>query len=197
MAVDTYPRVVILAGPNGAGKSTVASRLLQGPLKVDEFVNADTIAQGLSAFHAEGSAIAAGRIMLARLRQLAVQRISFGFETTLASRSFVPFLKQLIASGYACHLVFLWLPSVDAAIARVRQRVQSGGHSVPEETIRRRYIGGLQNFMKLYQPLAMTWQIVDNGTDAERLTIATGAYAEVEQILQPQVWNQLIAEFCK
>jgi predicted ABC-type ATPase len=44
------PKVVVLAGPNGAGKSTSAPRLLRGALKVDEFVNADVIAQGLSAF---------------------------------------------------------------------------------------------------------------------------------------------------
>ena len=64
---------MILAGPNGAGKSTVAPTLLHGTLAVDEFVNADVIARGLSAFDPESVAIAAGRVMLARLRELAAR----------------------------------------------------------------------------------------------------------------------------
>ncbi len=70
-------KVVFLAGPNGAGKSTCAERLLLGALKVDEFVNADTIARGLSAFNPERVAFQAGRVMLARLKQLASARASF------------------------------------------------------------------------------------------------------------------------
>jgi predicted ABC-type ATPase len=73
-------------------------------------------------------------------------RRSFGFETTLASRSFAPRIRRLIASGYECHLVFLWLPSADFAVGRVADRVRLGGHTVPEETIRRRYRSGLRNF---------------------------------------------------
>jgi predicted ABC-type ATPase len=65
------PRLVVLAGPNGAGKSTVAPILLQGALGVDEFVNADVIAQGLSAFRPEDVSFEAGRLMLQRLRELA------------------------------------------------------------------------------------------------------------------------------
>jgi predicted ABC-type ATPase len=62
--VDTIsPGVVVLGGPNGAGKSTAAPRLLRGSLKVEEFVNADTLAQGLSAFRPEDAALEAGRIM--------------------------------------------------------------------------------------------------------------------------------------
>ena len=82
--VTRTPVVVVLGGPNGAGKSTMAARLLQGALAVNEFVNADTIAQGLSAYRPESAAIAAGRVMLARLRYLARIREDFAFETTLA-----------------------------------------------------------------------------------------------------------------
>jgi len=140
------PSVVILAGPNGAGKSTTAPLLLQGALGVTEFVNADEIARGLSGFNPQGAAIAAGRVMLARIRDLGAQRVSFAFETTLASRSFAPWLKKLTRSGYAVHLVFLWLPSDDLALARVADRVRRGGHDVPAPTVRRRYRSGIRNF---------------------------------------------------
>jgi ABC-type cobalamin/Fe3+-siderophores transport system ATPase subunit len=56
---ERRPSVVILAGPNGAGKSTAAPELLQGELAVNEFVNADVIARGLSAFDPDRAAIAA------------------------------------------------------------------------------------------------------------------------------------------
>src|ERR687895_559826 len=84
------PHLVVLAGPNGTGKSTAAPTVLRGQLGVLEFVNADTIAQGLSAFSPERAAIEARRIMLTRLRQLAAHGQSFAFETTLASRTFAP-----------------------------------------------------------------------------------------------------------
>ncbi len=131
-----------------------ARSILQGPLDVDEFVNADVIAQGLSAFDPSGAAIAAGRVMLSRLKELARVRVSFALETTLASKTFTPWLAKLIENGYELHLIFLWLPSADVAIQRVADRVKRGGHSVPEPTIRRRHQAGLHNFFRLYQPLA-------------------------------------------
>lgn len=126
---EPRPNVVVIAGPNGAGKSTVAPLLLPATLGVQEFVNADVIARGLSAFNVEGAALAAGRVMVTRLRDLARQGTSFGFETTLASRTFAPWLAGLKAERYAFHLVFLWLPSVDMALARVADRVSGGGRS--------------------------------------------------------------------
>ena len=95
--------MIVLARPNRAGKSTAAPTLLRGQLGVLEFVNADTIARGLSAFSAEQAAIEAGRIMLTRVRQLASQRRNFAFETTLASRSFARQIVEWKQAGYAFH----------------------------------------------------------------------------------------------
>lgn len=79
--------LILLAGPNGAGKSTAAPDLLRGALNVHEFVNADEIARGLSAFHPEGAAMAAGRAMLTRFHELTKERRNVAFESTLASRT--------------------------------------------------------------------------------------------------------------
>jgi predicted ABC-type ATPase len=160
--IEPHPSIVIVAGPNGAGKSTVAPALLHGTLAVDEFVNADVIASGLSAFDPESAAIAAGRVMLARLHELAEQRESFAFETTLASRTFAPWLRNLRATGYQIHLLFLWLPSAEFALDRVADRVRAGGHNVPAETVRRRYQAGLRNLFSLYEPLASAWRLYDS-----------------------------------
>jgi predicted ABC-type ATPase len=189
------PNVIVLAGPNGAGKTTAAPRLLQEKLGVVEFVNADTIAQGLAAFAPERVAIEAGSIMHARLRELAERRRSFAFETTLASRSLAPWLAELVRSGYQFRLLFFWLPSADFAVARVTDRVRLGGHSVPEETVRRRYERGLRNFFRLYQPLASTWAVYDNSEMAGMRLIATGQQSRVIEVRKPQIWQYLQEEY--
>jgi len=79
--------VLVVAGPNGAGKSTLAPVLLRENLSIRDYVNADTIAQGLSAFASEEQAFRAGRIMLARIKDFAEEGRSFAFESTLATRS--------------------------------------------------------------------------------------------------------------
>jgi predicted ABC-type ATPase len=185
---EARPSVVILAGPNGAGKSTVAPALLQGALAVDEFVNADVIASGLSAFDPESAAIAAGRVMLARLHELAAQRVSFAFETTLASRTLAPWLRDLRASGYQIHLLFLWLPSAEFALARVADRVRAGGHDVPAETVRRRYGAGLGNFFSLYEPLASAWRLYDS-SGLKPALIAERLEAGALRVYDEAVWT--------
>lgn len=75
---ETHPHVIIVAAPNGAGKSTTAPLLLRDTFAVEEFVNADAIAYGLSAFAPEKAALEAGKIMLRRLRDLAAKRVMLG-----------------------------------------------------------------------------------------------------------------------
>ncbi len=184
------PNLVVIAGPNGSGKSTTAVSLLRDTLAVSEFVDADVIARGLSGFRPEGSAVAAGRIMLARLRSLADQRLDFAFETTLASRSFAPWLRELGGSGYLIHVVFLWLSSPELAVLRVRERVRAGGHDVPEETIRRRYGRGTRNFFELYRPLADAWRVYDNSELSGPRLIARGKQGNPEEILDEERWQR-------
>jgi predicted ABC-type ATPase len=93
------PRAVVFAGPNGAGKTTHAEPILRA-LDIATFVNADFIARGLSGSDTQGVAFEAGRIMLRRLEQLADNGIDFSFESTLASRTFAPFLRSLKQRGY-------------------------------------------------------------------------------------------------
>jgi predicted ABC-type ATPase len=156
------PNAVLLAGPDGAGKTTAAPRLLKGELQVSRFVNADAIAQGLSAYSAEAVSIQAGRLMLRRLKEVAAQGADFAFETTLASRGFAPWIRDLTSGGYVFRLLFLWLPSPERCVQRVVDRACQGGDFVPAETVRRRYGSGLRNFFSLYRPLADSWRFYDS-----------------------------------
>ncbi|MCE7937175.1 MAG: Zeta toxin family protein [Chloroflexi bacterium CFX6] len=188
---EQSPLVVVIAGPNGAGKSTTAPRLLQDALAVDEFVNADAIAAGISAFRPESVALEAGRMMLTRIRLLAKAHRSIAFETTLASRSFAPWLRGLREDGYRVHVVFLSLPNADMAVARVAERVRSGGHDVPEEVVRRRYRSGLRNLFDMYSGIADAWQLFDNSSPGPPRLIASGGGAIPPSILDDHAWHAL------
>ena len=189
------PNVVVIAGPNGSGKSTAAPFLLRDYLGMTEFVNADVIAQGLSAFDAASAAISAGRVMLGRLNELAAVQKDFAFETTLAARSFARWLIKLKAGGYRTHLIFLWLPTPEMAIARVASRVRRGGHDIPGEVIRRRYHGGLYNFFQLYRPVVDTWRMFDN-SDRNGYEMIAQQLPNSELLVEnPAVWNSLVKEY--
>ncbi|HEX5043111.1 MAG TPA: hypothetical protein VFV75_09400 [Candidatus Polarisedimenticolaceae bacterium] len=186
------PLVIVIAGPNGAGKSTTAPSLLRDALQVKEFVNADAIAGGLSAFRPDSVAIPAGRAMLDRIRTLSAAREDFAFETTLASRSFAPWLARLKGSGYHVHVLFLWLENADLAVTRVAERVRLGGHAVPEATVRRRYERGLRNFFGLYMPFANSWQIFNNSRAGRPRLIASGHGERVQQVVNSTLWKRIL-----
>lgn len=78
----------------------------------------------------------------------------------------------------------------DFAVERVRIRIQTGGHSIPEPTIRSRYVRSWDNFLRLYQPIADEWRVVDNSHDTGYQLIATGSQATVTTVLNPQTWAQ-------
>ena len=144
-------KIVIIAGPNGAGKTTFAEEFLPLEAGCPDFINADLIARGLSPFAPERAAFEAGRIMLALMARKTAAGESFAFETTLSGRNYAHRIAQWRKSGYHVKLIFLSVPSVDLAAARVRARVAQGGHNVPEDVIRRRFKSGLKNFHATYR----------------------------------------------
>ncbi|AHF92051.1 hypothetical protein OpiT1DRAFT_01530 [Opitutaceae bacterium TAV1] len=156
------PDLFIIAGPNGAGKTTYVRRFLPEEMQTREFVNADLIAAGLSPFAPESVAFEAGRLMLARLRELAARRASFSFETTLAGRAYAPLLRELRVAGYRIRLDFLWIPDLDVTRNRVRQRVHKGGHDIPDDVQQRRFHLGIRNLVTLYRPLLDHWRLYEN-----------------------------------
>lgn len=169
------PQIIVVGGPNGAGKSTFAYNLLLSEFMIAEFVNADTIARGISANNYEEVAFAAGRIMLQRLRQLISEGKDFAFETTLSAKSFVPFLLNAKSAGYKITIIYFWVESSALAIKRINQRVKEGGHFIEENVVKRRYKRSINNFRNSYIELADNWMIFDNSKD-EPILIAKKIY---------------------
>ena len=158
------PHVVIIAGPNGAGKTTFATNYLIGPRAHFTFVNADEIARAVAstATPQRQTDIRAARIMLERIDDLITSRADFAFETTLATLSYARKIRAWRLSGYVASLVYLRLPSVEASVERVRRRVTSGGHGIPEEIIRRRFGTSTAYFEDLYKSIVDRWYIFDS-----------------------------------
>ena len=159
---DPAKRILVVAGPNGAGKTTFAREFLPREADCPTFVNADLIADGLSPFNPGRAAIRAGRIMLRLMAEHVEKGQSFAFESTLAGRNYARSIPRWRAVGYRVTIFFLSLPSPEMAIARVAERVRQGGHGIPEDTIRRRFIAGLENFETLYKPIVNDWVLYDN-----------------------------------
>lgn len=154
--------VYIIAGPNGSGKTTFATMFLPDYVKCPNFVNADLIAQGLAPFQPRSAAIKAGKLVLQQIHEFAKRGVNFAFETTLSGKSYVKLFYELKGKGYALHLFFLWIPSPELAIARIKERVLEGGHDVPANDVRRRFSRGISNFFNLYEPLLDSWMLFDN-----------------------------------
>lgn len=183
------PTVYVIAGPNGAGKTTFATAFLPDFVQCREFLNADLIAAGLSPFAPETQNVRAGRLLLARISELAEERADFGFETTLSGRTYATLLRKMKSRGYRVVLFFLWLPSAEMAVARVANRVKQGGHRVPPEDIRRRYAAGVSHLLRLYLPISDGWWIYD----ASRLPPKLIASAERDRttVKQKRLFGQI------
>ena len=183
------PNLYIIAGCNGAGKTTTSYTVLPEMLNCKEFVNADEIARGLSPFQPETVSFQAGRIMLTRIKDLLKGRNDFGFETTLSSRNYVRVIAQAKKLGYTVVLIYFWLESVELAKARVKARVENGGHNIPSTVIERRYVRGRENFFKLYKDVCNSW-IVYNNSNAVPVIVAKGSASLDFYIYNNDLWNK-------
>jgi predicted ABC-type ATPase len=100
--------------------------------------------------------------MLMRIQYLLDQNADFSIETTLATRSLVSIIKEAKERNYKITLIYLWLQNPELAIQRVRDRVASGGHNIPEDVLRRRYKMGIHYLFNTYMSLCDNWIIADN-----------------------------------
>jgi len=181
--------IYVIAGPNGSGKTTFATQFLPDFVNCPNFINADLIAKGLAPFGPERAALKAGKLVLQQIQEYSRQGADFAFETTLSGRSYYKTLSFLKHSGYGLHLFFLWIPSPELSIARIRDRVAQGGHHVPAEDVRRRFGRGIKNFLGLYEKLFDTWMLYDNSGPAPVL-IAKRKNGNIE-ILRADLFDKI------
>ena len=186
MAKNLY----IISGCNGAGQTTASYTVLPEILHCNEFVTADEIARGLSPFNPSSVAIEAGRLMLQRIEELLKRNETFSIETTLATRSYVNLVKQAQEQGYSVRLLFFWLSTPELAVKRVAERVSKGGHDIPQDIIRRRYVAGINNLFKLFMPIVNYWAIFDN-SETPRRKVAIGGKDTQTEIVNKALYDNI------
>jgi predicted ABC-type ATPase len=132
----------------------------------------------------------AGRLVLEQIRNLAKKEADFAFETTLAGKTYAQFLRRLKDEGYSINIFFLWIPSPDLAIKRIKDRVAAGGHDIPVADVRRRFDRGLYNFFNYYKPLADTWLLFNN-SDAKPALIVREKEGKVE-VFDEELYSKIV-----
>lgn len=181
---------LIIAGPNGSGKSTCADSVVPTEMKIGEFVNADKIAAGLSPYNPESVRLTAGRLLMNRVEQLIEARENFAIETTLAPRGLIHLIRKMKQEGYIVTLSFLWLSSPQLARARVKSRVEAGGHDIPLTEIYRRYKRGLENLFKIYLPF-VDFCVIYNGSTFPPEVVARYAKGTLVEMLDASLLNAI------
>ncbi len=172
--------ICVIGGCNGAGKSTLARELLPR-LGIGRFLNADLIAKGLSPTNPELVAFSAGRRLIEEARSLIDAGESFALESTLSGKTYVKLLREAKLGGYRIVLHYIMIGSATQAVQRVRLRVLTGGHNVPEDDIRRRYERSVRHFLEDYLPLADEWGLWDNA-HVPALQIADNSSHTLQQV---------------
>jgi predicted ABC-type ATPase len=154
------PQLVIFAGPNGAGKTTFAREYLKEDIRF-AFVNADEIARrfALESGFQDHADMRAGRLMLSQIDEYVSANVDFAVETTLASLTYARKIPKWRVLGYNVSLVYLRLDSVAESIERVTKRILAGGHSIPEDVIRRRFAKSATYFETVYKPIVTEWYL--------------------------------------
>ncbi|MGB6595827.1 MAG: AAA family ATPase [Candidatus Acidiferrum sp.] len=187
------PNVYIIAGPNGSGKTTFAREFLPNFANCRIFINADLIAAGMSPFDPGRAAFRAGRLMLEEIEIQADLGVDFGFETTLSGKGHLQVVRGLKRRGYEVHIFYLWVPSAELTLARIKERVLRGGHDVPEAIVRRRFGRSIRHFLGSYGRLADRWILLDNSGVAPR-EVATSWPGKL-RVLDERLYNELLASY--
>jgi len=162
------PRIYVLAGTNGAGKSSIAGAMfLQEGV---EYFNPDEAARlilstnpGITQVEANSAAWQEGRRLLERA---IAERCNFAFETTLGGNTITALLQRALLSGIEVRIWYMGLSSPELHIARVRSRVEKGGHDIPEARIRDRYDRSRLNLIHLL-PKLTELRVYDNSEEAD------------------------------
>jgi predicted ABC-type ATPase len=175
------PCIYVLAGTNGAGKSSVAGAAFRAG--GTEYFNPDEAARRIlfanSGITQEDANSASWRQGKRLLERAIGEPLTFAFETTLGGHTITALLESALLAGMEVRVWYVGLATAELHIARVRARVDKGGHDIPEARIRERYDSSRLNLIQLL-PRLTELRVYDNSEEGDP---AAGASPEPELVL--------------
>jgi len=160
-------RITVLAGVNGSGKSTLMGAMLQK--KGVSYFNPDVFTRQLMKVDAslglETANSAAWNVGRMQLENAFKKKTSYNLETTLGANTIPNLLKQAAQKGLEVVVWYCGLTNPELNLRRVAQRVAKGGHDIPEEKIRARWISSRENLIRLL-PFLTEVKVFDNSAEA-------------------------------
>jgi predicted ABC-type ATPase len=163
---------LIVAGPNGSGKTTVFQNTIVEALgRAVWIINPDLLAARIRSVESLGlrqANLEAVRRIERWLRASIEAHQTVGVETVLSTPKYRKLVRAAKKKGFEVELIYVVLKSPEMNVARVRLRVEKGGHDVPVRKILERR---LRSFKQLPWFLAHcdAAQIYDNSGAEPRL----------------------------
>ena len=133
---DMKKQLIVVGGANGVGKTTFSYQYKQD--YGIEYLGADEIFAQLSIFNKGSTELQAGKEFFKRLDGYLGNKKSVIIESTLSGIGLKSKIVQFKSTGFAVHIVYVFLDHVDLCKRRIELRVQKGGHNVPVQDIERR-----------------------------------------------------------
>lgn len=162
------PCIYVLAGTNGAGKSSIGGAMFRQ--NGAEYFNPDEASRRILSANpaitqekANSAAWSEGKRLLERAIE---ERCNFAIETTLGGHTLAALLEKAISAEIEVRVWYVGLESPELHIARVRSRVQKGGHDIPEAKIRERYAHSIWNLIQMLPKLTEVF-VYDNSEEAD------------------------------
>lgn len=158
--------ITVIAGVNGAGKSSIAGEMIRSA--GEDYFNPDEQTRELIEKDLLPLSEANGKAWLMgvdNLQRAITHNLDYNFETTLGGNTITKLLHQAIDTGIEVRIFFCGLKTPELHIERVAARVQRGGHNIPEDKIRERWTGSLNNMVSL-APHCSALKVFDNSIPA-------------------------------
>lgn len=124
----------IIAGVNGVGKSSLTGALKGERSDLGIVVDTDMITAQLG-----GDKLRGGKAAIALINKSLEMGVNFTQETTLSGVKTLRTIKKARALGYTVRLYYVGVNSAEESIKRIKNRVEKGGHDIPEGDVIRRY----------------------------------------------------------
>ncbi|MCL4441685.1 MAG: zeta toxin family protein [Firmicutes bacterium] len=160
--------LVIIAGPNGSGKSTLITEVCNSPHFPKYYFSPDEIVKSVE--YSQISDLKKRYIAAMedadKLRHEVVKRgLPLAFESVLSTTDKLEFVRHAKRCGCFVELVYITTNNPAINIARVAQRVATGGHGVPEGKILQRYTRSMELLPEVVK-IADAVKIYDNSGDS-------------------------------